>query len=107
MRIKRSMSNILIICALIIIFFVRFMKSFRVEAAVYQRLHKEHPQFVREMKKMQRKQKYEKEFVSAVSPFHIFIAFMTHITILLAKSCIAWSAFRRFKWVTHEGPRIH
>jgi hypothetical protein len=31
-------------------------------------------------------EKYEKEFVSAVSAFVIFIAFVTHIAILLAKS---------------------
>jgi hypothetical protein len=48
------------------------MKSFCIEAAVYRRLHKEHPQFAREMKKMERKQKYEKEFVSAVSAFHFY-----------------------------------
>ena len=92
MRIKRSTFNILIVCTLINILFFRFMKKFRIEVAIYRRLHKEHPQFAREMKKMQRKQKYEKDFVSAVSAFHMFIALVTHITILPAKSCIAWSA---------------
>jgi porphobilinogen deaminase len=59
------------------------------------------------MKTMECKQKYKKEFVSAVSVFVIFIAFMTHIAILPAKSCIAWSTLRRFKQVTHKGPRVH
>jgi hypothetical protein len=59
------------------------------------------------MKKMERKQKYEKEFVSAVSAFLIFIAFVTHITILPAKSCIPWSALGQFKRDTHKGPGIH
>jgi len=107
MMIKRSTFNILIVCMLILIFFFRFMKSFCIEAAVYRWLHKEHLQFACEMKKMEHKQRYEKEFVSAVSAFHIFSAFVMHITILLAKSCIAWSTIRWFKWVTHEGPRIH
>jgi hypothetical protein len=75
------------------------MKSFRIEAAVYRWLTKEHPQFACEMKKMESKQKYEKEFVSAVSAFVIFIAFVTHIAILPAKSCIAWSALGWFKRV--------
>jgi hypothetical protein len=59
------------------------------------------------MKKIERKQKYEKEFVSAVSALLVFIAFVTHITILPAKSCITWSMLRRFKQVTHKGPRVH
>jgi hypothetical protein len=59
------------------------------------------------MKKIERKQKYEKEFVSAVSALLVFIAFVMHITILPAKSCIAWSILRRFKQVTHKGPRVH
>jgi hypothetical protein len=82
------------------------MKSFHIKAAVYRRLHKKHPLFAREMKKMERKQKYEKEFISAVRCFLIFVAFMTHIIILPAKSCIAWSALGRFKWITNEGPGI-
>ena len=88
-------------------FFFRFMKSFHIEATVYQRLHKEHLLFACGMKKMEHKQRYEKEFVSVVSAFHIFSAFVMHITILLVKSCIVWSAIRQFKWVTHKGPRIH
>jgi hypothetical protein len=59
------------------------------------------------MKKMEQKQKYEKEFVSAVHSFLNFVAFVMHIIILPAKSCITWSALRQFKWITHEGPGIH
>ena len=69
MRIKTSTFNILIVCVLIIILFSRFMKSFCIKAAVYQQLHKKHPQFTHKMKKMERKQKYEKEFISVVCCF--------------------------------------
>ena len=73
-------------------FLCRFMKSFHIEATVYQRLHKEHPQFAHEMKKMECRQKYEKEFISAVRGFLIFVDFMMHIIIIPAKSCITRSA---------------
>jgi hypothetical protein len=83
------------------------MKCFQIEATVYQWLHKKHPQFACEMKKMEHKQEYKKEFISVVCGFLIFVDFMTHIITLPAKSCIVWSVLGWFKQITHEGPVIH
>jgi hypothetical protein len=55
------------------------MERYRIELDIYRRLHKKYPRFAKDIKKMKRKAKYEKEMISLVRIPSCFDHIFTHI----------------------------